>query len=67
MGKCFLGLWGGTLLGLDYFVSNAARYGEHWANALAGAAAWALAGGVLTVICLMGYALYEAAGAGKTR
>lgn len=60
MGKCFLGLWIGMLLGLDYFVCSFAEYGPHWANALGGAVTWVFVGGVLTMIALAGYAVYSA-------
>ena len=60
MSKCFLGLWGGVLFGLTYFVSNFTKYGEHWGKALGGALEWVLLGGLLTVAAMTGYTLYAA-------
>lgn len=67
MGKCFLGLWTGLLLGLEYFVHSFMEYGPNWANALGGAVTWLFMGGLVTAAALTGYALYTAVQTGKMR
>lgn len=67
MGKCFLGLWIGLLLGLDYFVRTFMEYGPDWANALGGAVTWLFVGGLVTAAALMGCAVYTAIQGRRTR
>lgn len=58
MGKCFLWLWGGILLGLSFAVSAQSGPRASVGYCLAGALEWVLIGGMLTVAAVFGYAVY---------
>lgn len=58
MGKCFLGLWFGVVMGLTYLAEALGCNGVDLARGLSGMLEWVYIGGSLMVCALSGYALW---------